>query len=75
MPVPESSQNAKAVDVAANSSILTPEPPVLAVQLVPIMVAPPELPIFSFHNPTRTCPSFEDAMAIQMISNTAVSAP
>jgi hypothetical protein len=75
MLVPEPSQNAKAVDVTANSSILAPEPSVLAMQLVPVVVAPPELPVFSLHNPTRTCPSFVDAMAIQVISNAAVAAP
>lgn len=75
MSMPESSQNAKAVCDRTNTSISSPEPSIFAMQFMAVVVSPPQSPIASLHHPLCSSPSVIDASTVQVISNTAVTAP
>lgn len=73
--VPESSQNPKAVCDRTHTSISSPEPSVFTMQLVAVMVSPPQSPVASLHHPLCSSPVVVDTSAVQMISDTAVTTP
>ena len=52
-----------------------PEPTMNSVQLAPIVVAAPEIPVTAHHNPPPTGPALEDAVAVEVVANAPESAP
>lgn len=73
--VPEAAQNAAAVHVMSDTLVLTPEPPILAMELVAVMVFSPQLPVPAFHDPLGTSPALEDSTSVQVIANSPETTP
>lgn len=68
--VPETAEDASTVEVMANSLVASPEPTILAMQLVAEVILPVQLPIPTDDNPTAAIPPLQDAQAVQMATNT-----
>jgi len=73
--VPEAAQNAATVHVMSDTLVLTPEPPIFAMELVAVMVFSPQLPVPAFHDPLGTSPALEDSTSVQVIANSLETTP
>jgi len=68
-------QDAEAVLMMTNAAITAPDPARASMQPMAVMITPDEMPISSNDMPSATIPAFENAHAVQVITNSPLPSP
>jgi len=68
-------QSPQTIAVHANSAVATPDPAVLSMEVMIVVIASPEMPVLSHGVPSCSSPALVDAPAVEVARNTPVTTP
>jgi hypothetical protein len=73
--VPEAAKDPSAIEMNSNASVTSPEPPILAVKPVLVMVFSVEVPVLANHNPAAPIPALQNTQPVEMATDAPVPTP